>query len=330
MEHYHLYHHEIPQFLSECLPTPPVARLREIGMNCGCEYTAFPRFGNLAPYSRFDHSLGVALIVWHFTQDPAQALAGLFHDVSTPVFAHVVDFMRGDYLRQESTEAGTEAWIAGSEEICSILKKHALSVEEVCDYHRYPVADNDSPRLSADRLEYTLGNAVNFGICSREEAEGFYADLLVGTNEDGEDELMFRTGRFAEAFAFAALECSGIYVSDEDRYAMQMLAELLRHAVLLGVVTEADLFSTEPALIARLEADEDTASLWRDFRSYRRILSADHPGVEGRWRTIRAKKRCIDPMVRDRGRVSELSPLFAEKLHAFRESSQDAWLCGMP
>lgn len=330
MEHYLLYHSELPAFLSECLETPPSVRLRKIGMNCGCEYTDFPRFRDLAPYSRFDHSLGVALIVWHFTGDPAQTLAGFFHDLATPVFAHVVDFLRGDYLRQESTEAGTEAWIAGSEEIRAVLEKYALTVADVCDYHRYPIADNESPRLSADRLEYTLGNAINFGLCSREEAEGFYGDLVVGTNEDGQDELMFRTGALAEAFSAAALACSAIYVSVEDRYAMQMLAELLRRALLLGVVTEADLYSTEPELIAKLEKNDDTASLWRDFRSYRRILSADRPGPDGEWRTIRAKKRCIDPLVRDRGRVSELFPSFGEKLRAFRDSSQDVWLCGTP
>lgn len=52
-----------------------MARLRQVGMNCGCEYTDFPRFRHLAPYSRFRHSVGVGLIVWHFTHDAAQAAA---------------------------------------------------------------------------------------------------------------------------------------------------------------------------------------------------------------------------------------------------------------
>ena len=97
MEHYRIYHDEMPAFLLKCAETAVVGRLRGVGMNCGCEYTSFPRFRGLRPYSRFDHSMGVALIVWHFTGDRAQALAGLLHDVATPVFAHVVDFMRGDY-----------------------------------------------------------------------------------------------------------------------------------------------------------------------------------------------------------------------------------------
>ena len=34
-----LYHKEIPQFLQEFANTPPMLRLKQVGMNCGCEYT---------------------------------------------------------------------------------------------------------------------------------------------------------------------------------------------------------------------------------------------------------------------------------------------------
>ena len=91
--------------LAELLDTPPLRRLADVGMNCGCEYTAFPLFARTLPYSRRDHSAGAARIVWHFTASPAQAAAALLHDVATPVFAHTVDFLHGDHLRQESTEA---------------------------------------------------------------------------------------------------------------------------------------------------------------------------------------------------------------------------------
>ena len=41
MDHYHIYHEEIPDFLRECMDTPIIQRIKSIGMNCGCEYTAF-------------------------------------------------------------------------------------------------------------------------------------------------------------------------------------------------------------------------------------------------------------------------------------------------
>lgn len=324
------YHRDIPAVLAACLDTPPVRRLRRVGMNCGCEYTSFPRFAGLAPYSRYDHSLGVALIVWRFTGDPAQAVAGLLHDVATPVFAHVVDFMRGDYLAQEATEDGTEALIAGSEALQAALAAYGLSTADVCDYHRYPVADNDTPRLSADRLEYTLGNCVNFGLRSAADAERFYGDLSVGANEDGQDELAFSSLAVAEDFARAALTCSRIYVSDEDRYAMQRLAEVLRDALDRHILCEGDLYATEPEVIDKLLADGRSAQRWRDFRALRRMRRADAPGASDGWRRIDAKLRYIDPLVAGRGRVSALSPALAWELDAFRHSSRDYWVCGKP
>ena len=226
-----IYHPRIPPVLRHLSATPPMARLRQVGMNCGCEYTDFPRFRYLAPYSRFRHSVGVGLIVWHFTHDAAQAAAGLLHDISTPVFAHVVDFLRGDHLTQTATEHGTAALIAASPEICRVLAAHGLTLEQVCDYHRYPVADNDAPRLSADRLEYTLGNAVNYGFLSMNRARALYRDLTVIPNEDGAPELAFRTRSAASAFTAAALNCARVYVADEDRFAMEALARLLRRAL---------------------------------------------------------------------------------------------------
>ena len=326
MEIFKLYHHEIPVFLQECARTPAVLRLRDVGMNCGCEYTSFPRFCGLKPYSRFDHSLGAALIIWHFTADPVQAVAGLLHDIATPAFAHVVDFMRGDYLKQEATEAGTADIIEASAELQAVLKKYGLCSTAVSDYHRYPIADNDSPGLSADRLEYTLGNSINYGFCTGKRAEGWYRDLVVGKNEKGQPELTFQTAEAAEDFALTALRCSEVYVSDEDRYSMQMLAELLRDAVSRGVITENDLYTTEPQIISRLLSDKAMAVGWSNFCAYREILRREQPGTEENWRKISAKKRYIDPLVLHQGRVSTVSPAFSEKLCAFLCQSQDIWL----
>ena len=328
MEVYKIYHPVIPDFLREAALTPPMQRLQDVGMNCGCEYTAFPRFTRCTKYSRFDHSLGVGLIVWHFTASPAQALAGLFHDIATPAFSHVVDFLHGDHLRQESTEDGTTELIDGSPEIRAILRSLGLTTADVCDYHRYPVADNDAPRLSADRLEYTLGNLVQFGFAELDEVKSLYDDLFVGENEDGVPELTFRSGEKALRFARGALRCAEVYVSDEDRYAMQMLAELLGGAIRKGVLSERDLSRTEPEVLARLQADAEYARKWEAFRAYSEILAADRPGTDGDWRVIPAKKRRIDPLIFGRGRASACEPAFRKELLTFLQSPQDYWVCG--
>lgn len=321
-----VYHPEIPEFLQEFAQTQPMTRLKNVGMNCGCEYTSFPRFAELEPYSRFDHSLGVALIVWHFTGDMAQSLAGLFHDVTTPVFAHVVDFLNGDHLRQESTEEGVAECLAASPEVMALLEKYRLSLEQVSDYHRYPVADNDAPALSADRLEYTLGNLLNYGTADLQQLRGFYEDLQVGTDEAGQPELIFRTAKKASDFAGKALEMSHIYVADEDRFAMEYLARLLSLALERGLLQRETLWTTEPVVIAVLEKDAVCGPLWQNFRGFSHMLRYEEQPAEDGWLCIGAKKRWIDPLALGRGRVSRWDALTRQQMEAFQTLDFSKWL----
>lgn len=320
-----LYHESLPPFLAEAARTPPMLRLQGVGMNCGCEYTAFRRFAGLHPYSRWDHSVGVGLIVWHFTQDRAQALAGLLHDIATPTFAHVVDFLRGDHLRQEATEAGTRRIIEQSPALQALLRREGLTTDEVCDYHVYPMADNDAPRLCADRLEYTLGNLVNFDLYEPSALRPFYEDVVAAENEDGETELTFQNAEIALRFAEGALACAQVYVSDEDRFAMQALAELLAEAIAAGALCEADLMTDEPALLRKLCAAPGWEARWRRFCAMHALERTDSPKGEG-WRKIDAKRRRIDPYVCRQGRVSALFPAFGARLRDFAAQPFDYWL----
>ena len=323
-----IYHDEMPQFLAEFSKTPPMQRLKAVGMNCGCEYTSFPIFSGLRPYTRFDHSVGVALIVWHFTGSKEQSLAGLFHDVTTPVFAHVVDFLNGDHIRQESTEAGVAECLAASKEVCELLRKYGISAEQVSDYHRYPVADNDSPALAADRLEYTLGNLWNYRVANLNEIRSSYEDLIVGCNEAGEKELVFRTPETASWFARSALKTSHVYIADEDRFAMQALADLLRRAMERNVIRYKDLWTTENEVLARLSLDPLCREEWETFCGYNRIERYEEKPEEGYAVRIGAKKRWIDPIAAGKGRVSSWESSVAEEMAELRAIRFDQWLVG--
>ena len=321
-----IYHDEMPEFLNEFLQLDIMKRIQNVGMNCGCEYTQFPLFINLKEYSRYTHSVGCALIVWHFTEDMKQTLAALFHDVATPAFSHVIDFLHRDHMNQESTEEKTLEILKGSDELMNLLKKYEISVEEIADYHLYPIADNDTPMLSSDRLEYTLSNLYNYGFCSLDEISEFYQDLCVSVNEMGDPEICFKSADVAERFALCTLETSKIYVADADRLIMQLLADLIEMAVKWNVLSEDDLYVDENHVISKLLSNEKTSAMWKSFCQLKSVRRAENKPESGLFRVINAKKRWINPRVVSGARVNEFSIEFCNKVNDFLMQKFDEYL----
>lgn len=322
-ELHHIYHNEIPSFLIPYMLTSEMQRLKDVDMNCGMQYTSFPRYRNINGYSRYDHSIGVACIVYHFTKDRKQTLAGLFHDIATPAFSHVIDFVNYDYLAQESTENLTGKIIRSSKEIMSLLRKDEIAAEEVEDYHIYPIADNDAPRLSADRLEYTCGNILNFSFGTLEDIQAYYDDLIV---EQSSEELCFKNETQAEAFALKALSCGRIYSSNENRYGMEMLAKVIRKARKYKIIEAQDLFQSEKEIIRILSQSELKRDL-QHFMNLNRVIQKEEQ-EEGSIR-VYAKKRYIDPLIMHKNRVSFCSKTFYNALDAFHKESQEMYLKGL-
>ena len=191
----------IPTFLEEYIATKPMQRQAGISVSCGTFYSKI--FSDIKYwYSSLDHSVAVALIIWNFTKNKKQTLSGLFHDIATPVFKHCIDFLNGDYEKQESTEELTTNIISESNEIMQLLNRDKIKIEEVADYHIYPIADNDTPQLSADRLEYTLSNGfgVRKSIWNLDEIKEIYENIEVQKNEQGIEEIGFRDRKIAEKF----------------------------------------------------------------------------------------------------------------------------------
>lgn len=174
----------------------------------------------------------------------------------------MIDFLNEDHLTQESTEGPTRLLIEQSPELRQLLKESGFKRRTGLRLSPVPIADNDSPQLSADRLEYTLGNALAFQAYPLDRLRAIYADLIVAHDEHGQPELVFRSFDRAREFARLALINSWIYVADEDRYAMQRLADLIRSALHRRVLTLEDLMTSEPQVIAKLKQEAPSAQAW--------------------------------------------------------------------
>ena len=243
----------IPGFLWDYINTKEMQKQNGISVSCG---TIYSKIYNQIWYSSLDHSIAVALIVWNFTKDKKQTLAGLFHDIATPAFKHTVDFMNGDYEKQESTEELTADIIKNSKEIMRLLKKEGIKLEEVKDYHIYPIADNDTPKLAADRLEYTLSNGLGATekIWDLDEVKKIYQNIDVQQNEEKIQELGFKDKEIAEKFVHTMSKLSCLYRRIETKFSMQFLADTIKEMNDYNLITINDLYTlSEKEVIERIK-----------------------------------------------------------------------------
>ncbi len=244
---------EFPEFLNDYINTPEMQRQARISISCG---TIYSKMYDQMWYSSLDHSVGVALIIWNFTKDKKQTLSGLFHDIATPVFKHAIDFMNKDYEKQESTEELTTKIISESRGIMDLLNRDGISINEVSNYHIYPIADNDTPKLSSDRLEYTFSNGLGATeiLWGLEDVKEIYTDIEILKNEEGIEELGFKHKEIAEKFVHAMSKLSRMYRRDKTVFSMQFLADIIKKMSERNMISINDLYKlSEKEVIERIE-----------------------------------------------------------------------------
>lgn len=290
-------------WLNDYANTTVMQRLKHVSMVCGGDFLACwdtPHW-----YSTLDHSVACALIVYNFTKSRTQALSALFHDISTPTLKHCVDFMNGDALTQESTEAPTYSFIKNSKEIRALLKKDQIRPSAVSDYHKFPIADNDTPRLSSDRLEYSFMNSQkvrDYGVkMSNAKIRRYYQNLTVGKNEDGVSELAFLDFKIAEDFIKDIHKLWHNWHDERFCLVGDTYAELLRMCVKAGDFTPQELYElTDQEVIDKILSSKNprTAALGKKFFAAKKVYFGEE-APKGKYyvKTHPIKRRYIDPLV---------------------------------
>lgn len=287
---------EFPEWLNEYINTPELLKQQYISVTCGTIYSNL--FESDFFYSSLDHSIGVALIVWHFTHDKKQTLSGLFHDIATPAFKHCVDFFYGDYMNQESTEDLTTQIISNSKEIMTLLERDNIKLEEVNDYHLYPIADNDTPNLSADRLEYSLSNALFIHkLLDFETIKRLYNDIKVGKDEKNIEELEFTSESSALEFVKVTSKMSIIYREYRTIYSMQLIADILKKLSEDNLITKSDLYNLKEQDVIDIIKKSSYNDIFNKWKKAEKVLISETKPNGVYSVHLTSKIRYIDPLV---------------------------------
>lgn len=318
MEDFKTEYHNIlckkkPDFLEKYISLPILSRLSGVGLLCGTDWT--PLFNNQFKYTRLDHSIGTALITWNWTKNKKQTLASLLHDISTPAFSHVHDFKNGDALTQSSTEELNKKMINEDKKLQELLFKDGIKTDEVNDYHLYPICDNKIPGLSADRLEYMYPSGASLNkIWSIKEIKENYNHIKVLTNEKGTPELGFDNLESCLIYMKKFIDISLILQKNEDKIAMQLMADILSEAENENIIEKKDYYSLSEAKIintfnyfATKNPSTKFAKFFRTFKRMTKIVRSEFPIENHYCVQLKVKQRYVDPLIETKNGAIKIS-----------------------
>ena len=245
LEHYleKLDYQNIPDFLTKYLQTPSLLRLKKVGYFCGMDYASKDIYNFKEYISRYDHSLTVSLIVYKLTKNKIATIAGLFHDIATPCFSHVIDYMNKDYDKQESTEEYTEYILKNDNYLLKCLKEDSIDINDIIDFKRYSIVDNNRPKVCADRIDGVILTGISWTKNINElDIDNIVDDMCIFKNEDNEDEIGFKTLEIAKKVVEVSESIDKYCHSDEDNYMMQLLAKITKLAIDKKYISYEDLY----------------------------------------------------------------------------------------
>lgn len=287
----------IPEFLKKYLILDSLKRLKNIGYFCGMDYASKDIYDFTFYISRFDHSLSTALITWEFTKNKKATLAALFHDITSPCFSHVIDYLNGDYNLQESTEIKNPSIILNDKLLQKFLKEDELTFNDIIDFKKYSIVDSERPKLCADRVDgIILPSLAWTKNLEMKEAFKILDNLEVYINECGEQEIGFKS----KEVAVRAKELNDIideYThSKEDYYMMSLLKFITNYALIKSIITYEELFIKDEIYVIDLFEDLASKDTYFNysFKKFKTIVKEEIPNLP----LEKIKNKNLDPLVK--------------------------------
>jgi HD superfamily phosphohydrolase len=302
--------------LIDLIDTAAMRRLRGV-----LQHGVTALLGITQPVSRYEHSLGVMLLVRRLGAGLDEQIAALLHDVSHTAFSHVIDYVFDDHHHQSYHEERKE-WFMEQSDLPGCLKRYGYNWRAFLNEEDFPLLEQPSPSLCADRLDYFLRDSLDLGLTRPDEIQGAIAHLRVHAGRIVVDDLA--VARWMADTFIAADQASWANFREVGLYELTAMA--IREAFRIGALQDADLWGLDQSLWNRLASipDPGVQAMLRQVSPLTQFIwDADNPDF---W--VGTKLRTIDPEVLLAGELRRLSAWdagFAQRRADYLASNSGQW-----
>jgi uncharacterized protein len=264
--------------------------------------------------TRFEHSLGVFLLLRKLGAPLEEKIAGLLHDVAHCAFSHVVDFVFNIQLSADFHETEADGFLEKSD-LPEILEKHGYSFSRIMHHENFPLLEKSAPDLCADRIDYFLRDASHAGILTMDQVKFLLSSLIVKDNE-----VVFNSKKAALLFSEKYLETNRkIYASPGAIFFHTMLAEALRIALDKKIVSRDDLFTTDDEVKEKLvsSGNPDILNKLNLISEKTKLVPTEKDDCDLH---LKVKVRIVDPKILIDGKLERLSEIDGKYRKILEES----------
>ncbi len=271
--------------------------------------------------TRFDHSVGAMLIVHRLGGSVEEQIAALLHDVSHTAFSHVIDYVVDGHDDQSYHDEIKEAYLAQTD-IPATLAQFGYEWQQFLHEEDFPILEQPSPHLCADRVDYFLRDAYGLGLATMEEITF------------GLDSLILANGRIAVNNMEAAQWFANTYMQADDKSwanfrevgLYEVTARAIKRALQIELITEADFMMTDEQFWQKLhQGNDEELKYWLSVITLETQFERDDDNPTFR---VSTKLRTIDPDVLIDGELrplSTLDPNFAQQRTAYLQRKKGKW-----
>ena len=291
----------------ELIKQPEIQRLKRI-TNYGVPKKYY--FSEWPDFSRYEHSIGVMILLKKLGASTEEQIAGLLHDISTPALAHVADWVLGNgKTGDESYHDNLHKIVVDRSKISGILKKYGFDAREILNFDSFLLLERPTPKLCADRIDYSLRQFKYYK--NPEIVEGCLNNLSV---ENGE--IVFNDQISASQFANNYLECQVEHWGSEKVVKKYYnFSKILKYALDKNIICKEDFFQNDDTIINKLEKSNN--------KKIKELLIKlqKHENVDSKKEKVYKKFRHVDPAIKGGKVLSSIDKKFASKLKHYKELS---------
>jgi len=298
----------------ELLHSKPIQRLKKI-------YNASYNFlmGNFKDCSRYEHSVGVMLLLRMYDASIEEQIAGLLHDISHTALSHLSTYALSKSKKYDGTEFHDEIrrrFILDSD-IPAILKEHKINLDYVLDEDNFSLLENNLPDICADRLDYALRDSLIYQFITKGQLDKIFSGLVVHKGS-----FVFNSAESASIYANAFFLCNlTLYGSAFCAYFNHDFGETVINAIDKGILKKEDWFKDDHVIINKLKSCSDKKIL-KQISKYdgRLVAFEDDKNPEC---VLSKKIRIVDPCVLRENRLQRLSAVdkcYGKKIEEYKKT----------